>query len=428
MLETLSNKGNLSNLILFARNYNIVGLGLRSASILGKFILIAYLASVFSLAELGVYGLFLTSAVLVTYLLGFEFHTYTTRQILGTVPERRPNIILNQIVMHSGAYLLVLPFVLLIFWGGFLPWSTAFLFYLVVIFVHLGQEIYRLLIILSRPTAAYLVSFLLHGSWTFVVILVTWLWPAWQTLNMVFAFWAGFAFLGVFVGAILLMRMGLFHFQQKSVDFAWIWQGIQVGYKFFIGIIAYRIIDLSDRYFVQYYHGDAEVGIYTLFGSVANIAQEFVFAGFVAVIFPKIISSLELGDLATYRTQLQRLKQSVFRGSAVMVLVLTAGIYLLIFLLQREELLMAIPAYFLLLGSATVLNLSMIPHYQLYAHGQDQLIMYSVLIGLGLNLILNIILIPSFGITGAALATILSFSVVGVFKWWFARHIVSESE
>ncbi|MBK7896478.1 MAG: polysaccharide biosynthesis C-terminal domain-containing protein [Anaerolineaceae bacterium] len=427
MRNTLSYKDIISNLMTFANNYNLVGLGLRGASIFGKFILVTYLATVFSLADLGIYGLFITSVVLVTYLLGLEFHTYTTREILAVKPEARPNIVLNQIVMHVGAYLLVLPFVLLIFWGGFLPWSTALLFYVVVIFVHIGQEIYRILIILSRPTAAYLVSFLLHGSWTFVVILVAWLWPAWQNLNVIFSLWAGSAFLGVIVGAILLTQMGLLHFQKKNVDFTWIWQGIQVGYKFFIGIIAYRIIDLSDRYFVQFFHGDTEVGIYTLFGSIANIAQEFVFAGFVSIIFPKIVSSLERGDLVTYRTQLQRLKQSVFRGSMIIGLVLTVGIYLLIFLLQREELLAALPAYFLLLGSAIVLNLSMIPHYQLYAHGQDRRIMWAVIWGLGLNLILNTILIPSFSIIGAALATILSFSVVGVLKWWFARQIVGGS-
>jgi O-antigen/teichoic acid export membrane protein len=403
------------------QNFNAIAIGLRGASILGKFLLITFLARFLSLADLGIYGLFQTSVLLVIAILGFEFHTYTTRQILRVGDGERPLMVRNQSVMHLLAYLLILPLTLIIFWGAFLPWQIAIYFYLITILLHMGQEITRLLITLSRATAAYFVSFFLQGLWTYLYVGTTLLVPTARNLDVLFIFWLFSAAVGVAVGLLLIASMGLLRHTDEEIDWGWIKNGLRVSTHFFLGVLAYRVIDLSDRYFVQYFNGETAVGIYTLFGSVANIAQDFIYAGIVALIFPRMVHSFQNQDYAAYADQLRRLKRDVSRGAVVMALLLTVGIFILILLLGRDELRDQIAAFFLLLSSNMVLIFSFIPHYQLYVHGKDNLILRSVIAGVLVNLILNSILIPYWGIIGAGIATVVSFSLVGFLKAWFLR-------
>jgi len=403
------------------QKYNVVGLGLRGLSILGKFFLITYLTAQLTFTDLGIYGLFLTSIVLVNYVQGFEFHTYMARQILGNSPEDRANLLFNQALFHLILYTLVLPTILIIFLFEFLPWSLIIYFYWIAIAVHIAQEIHRLLIVISKPTLAYLILFFSHGLWTIGYILIAWQNPNWRNLDMLFLSWGISATLGVIVGAVALYNLGLLTLEKKTVRWDWINTGILVSYKFFIGIIAYRVIDLSDRYFVQYFEGEEMVGVYTLFGSVTNIAHELVFTGIVALIFPLMIRSIQQQDMVSYQKHMSRLKRDVLISSAGIAVLMVIGIYVLIYFLQRPELALNMPTFFLLLGSVTILNLSTIPHYQLYAYGLDHLIMRSVILGVFLNLILNTLLIPPFGIIGAASATIISFGVVGIAKMLFAQ-------
>ena len=402
-------------------HYNLPSLTLRISALAGKFLLITFLSKWFSLADLGVYGLFVTTIIFVNYIQGIEFHAYATREILATVPTQQPALVFNQTIAHFAIYALVLPSCWFIFSGGFLPVYLLGYFLSVAVMTHLGQEIHRLLIVLARPTAAYTISFLTHGLWAYLVIIVMWIWPATRQLEIVFGMWALLAMMGLFIGAVLLYQMGLLNWVGLKVNLAWIGRGISVSHKFFVGAISYRLIDLSDRYFVQYFHGEAAVGIYTLFGSVANIAQDMVFTGVVAITFPLLVASQQRNDLSGYQSSYQQLKRDVWIASIAVGALLIIAMYGLLYWLNRPELFENLPVFFVLMGNSFILNISLVSHYVLYAHTQDKKIMWSVVMGVILNLILNFTLIPTYNIWGAAVATAISFAVVGLLKWWLSR-------
>ncbi len=70
---------------------------------------------------------------------------------------------------------------------------------------------------------------------------------------------------------------------------------------------------------------------------------------------------------------------------------------------------------------AVILNISYIPHYILYAQKRDRVIILSTVSGAVINIMLNLLMIPMWGIIGAAIATGICFSYIGVYKFVAVR-------
>src|SRR5699024_6671877 len=89
----------------------------------------------------------------------------------------------------------------LVFVAGLLPWSVAPWFFVLVVLEHLGQELNRMLIAMSRQLLAGVVLFLRSGLWAFVVALMFWYSAENRSLELVFYAWA--------IGSCLACLLGL---------------------------------------------------------------------------------------------------------------------------------------------------------------------------------------------------------------------------
>jgi len=401
---------------------NLAGISSRAISIVGKFLLVFYLARFLSLAELGIYGVFTTTVTLSVYLVGAEFYTYSTRELLVARRDQQPILIRDQAIFHLLMYMLILPALISVFLLDFLPFDLIVFFYTILVMTHLMQDIHRILIALSHATEAYIVSAISNGVWTIPAIVGGVLFPQLRTLNFVLICWAISACLAALIGSLLLMRWKLLKLTLETINWHWIWKGLTICYKFFLASIAYRIIDLSSRYIIQFFAGDSAVGVYTLFGSITKILPDFVFAGLVVVIFPRLVASFEQHNIEGYEFQLSRLKKAVITSSILLTPLFAAGIFLVIPILDRQELYSELPAYFALLLSAVIITLSFVPHYVLYAKKDDNQILLATVLGAALSILLNLLWIPRYGLFGAAGAAALSFGSVGLVKVYFARR------
>jgi O-antigen/teichoic acid export membrane protein len=421
-------RGNSLSKRLAPSDHNFVGIGSRGVSLVGKFLLVMYLTRYLSLTELGMYGVFSTTVLLAIYLIGAEYYTYSTRELLAVESERRPKLIRDQAVFHVLIYALVLPMLIIVFLLDFLPFSLIVSFYIILVLTHVSQEIHRILIALSHASAAYLISALANGVWTIPAIAGGLLFPQLRTLQFVLASWAFSVCLSVILGLFILWRWKLLQLSLEGINWQWIWKGLGISYKFLVASMAYRIIDSSDRYFIQYFFGESTVGIYTLYASISKILHDLVFAGSIAVIFPLLVNSFQQHDLEQYRYHLGRLKKAVIASSLFLTPFFVVGIYLMLRFLGRQELYVELAAYFILLLSSIIINLSVVPHYVLYARRKDNQILISTLFGALLNIILNLLWIPPYGLFGAALATTLSFAFVGLAKLYYVQRGSVEHE
>src|SRR5690606_20238622 len=114
-------------------------------TLIGRFLLIFFLARFLEPAELGLYGLFSATISYALYLLGFDFYTFTTREVLRRERSEWGGLLKSQLGLSAVLYGVFLPLLVLIFVQGLLPWQLAGLFFVLLVLEHLTQELGRLL-------------------------------------------------------------------------------------------------------------------------------------------------------------------------------------------------------------------------------------------------------------------------------------------
>jgi O-antigen/teichoic acid export membrane protein len=395
--------------------YNFAGIALRLFSVGGKVLLMLYLAEYFSLVELGIYGLFVATNTIAIYVAGFEFYTFTTREILTVDRAEWPRAVASQLRFHAVAYLALGPMIAVVFALGVLPSRTAGWFCLVLICTHATQELYRLLIASSRPLAAYAVSACAHGVWVFPVMGLGLVWPAARNLDVVFGGWAVGAFAATVGGLAMLRRLGLLD-RRATGSWALVRRGMKVSWMFFVVALCFRLIDLSDRYFIQWFLGESQVGVYTLYGSVARVLQDLVFTGFVAAVFPSFVAAYQHRDAEEFAARRRQLRRAVIAATAALVPCFVVGVHALLAILDKPAFRAELTSYYILIAAAAVSALTLIPQYSLYAWRRDRVILQAAVLGAAANVALNAVLVPRLGLTGAAIATLAAVALIAAYE------------
>ena len=168
------------------------------------------------------------------------------------------------------------------------------------------------------------------------------------------------------------------------------------------------VTNLSSRYFVTYMVGLEANGLYSAAGAIPRVIT------LVSTIFIQawqISAFTEHGSLAA-----QRFYSTVFRSYYTLIFLAASGIILLV---KPIMMVLVSPAFFeswryvpllvLAVGfSCLVTFLGTIYN----AHKRNLMVTLTTLLGAGLNVALNLLLIPRMGANGAALATFASFFVV----------------
>jgi len=401
--------------------YSLLNVLLRGLSLISKFILIVCISKYLSTSELGIYGLFVTTIVLSMYFLGLDFYTFNTREILSKPNNERLPLIRDQFIFHLTMYVIILPLLSMVIIKGIIPLKYAIWFYLILIFEHLSQEFYRLYTVLSKPLFANFVLFLRSGLWVYFVVYL-WIFQPEnpKNLSIIWVSWSLGAFLSIIISLFVLKKQNLGSVTNVPINWRWIKKGVKVSSPFFIGTLAYKIMEFAGRYAIDFFATKKDVGIYTFFGSVANVINVIVFTAIVMVYYPKLVEFYKK-DNQRYKIYLR--KFSYF----IIILSLTSAIAAIILIkpalvfMGKDEFYNNISVFYILVIANIVLNVSLIPHYILYVKKKDLVIMYSTISGVILNIALNVLLIPRLGIQGAGWAILLSFAVMGFIKSMYSK-------
>lgn len=400
-----------------------VNLGIRGLTMVGKFLLVYFLANQLTVEQYGVWGIFTTSIALSLYVVGLDFYTYSTRRILDyPIPDRSP-MLRDQLLFYFISYLVIFPLLGLLFVFKVIEWKFALYFYLILIFEHLAQETYRTFVVFSKPIIANIILFLRTGSWAFLLLI---LWSngadSLRSLKAVYVFWLGGGISAAIVALIFLSRLKFKPVRHIPVDWKWIKQGIRVSLIFFIGTVGYKIIEFADRYFIDYYHTKEDVGIYTFYANMCNIVETFVHTAVIIIFSPRLIETFHKSNY-DYRKTLAQFAKQVVLATLLIGVALSLLIIPLLEKLHDGEYMHDYNTFLVLVVSKMVLNLSLIFHYILYVRKNDFPIIKATVFASVINILLNFILIPSMNIMGAALATLISFLIVMVMKMYYTRNL-----
>lgn len=418
---------------LFLRLFNI---GLRGATLVSKFFLIFLLARFLEPSEVALYGLVVATVAYSLYGMGFDFYSYSTRELLGSGKERWAKLLRDQGVFFGLVYCLVIPLLFLVFFYELLPWAVAPWFFAIVVLEHLAQELNRLLVAMSRQLLASVVLFLRSGLWALVVVFIFWFSEDARSIYLVLTAWALGAATACLLGARTLMKLDRSSLKSR-VDWSWIRRGIAVALPLLVATLAIRGVFTIDRYWVQAIAGADVLASYVLYFGVANAIMSFLDSGVFVFLYPKMIAAYKNRN----RKDFDKGVRQLLTQTIVIVIALSGLAALLIHpllgWLDRPVYTENVALLYLLLLAIGVYSVSMVPHYGLYAISFDKHIIISHVVAMPCFVVLAFLLSGWSADFAVPLALCGSFGFVLVYKttaylsvkrrisWDFARQMAS---
>lgn len=373
---------------------------LRGLTLASRFLLSLLLARMLSPEEMGNYGLVTAVLAFALLALGLEFYSYMYREMVPASPTRRAQIIADQMILGAASFLFVILLSVLAVIAGLFPARLAPWFLLILATEHVSLESTRILIITSRPVHAYMGVFLRGGVWVYAIAVLMFTVPSSRSLETVLVWWALGGASSIVFAAVSLRDLPWRELRNRRPDWAWIYAGLHTARPFMLTAAGALTITYVDRFIIDRFVGREALGIYTFY-STMSIGMLSLGASVSHQFLPKVISGYAAGAEAC-RTALRSFFWSLFGlglGTAVIAGLLMGPMLKLLGLAAYAS---GIWVFYAMLPGVFLRIIADVPSYALYAARSDN---YLLLCNLGAALVstlLNVLLIPVFGIYGAA--------------------------
>jgi len=198
------------------------------------------------------------------------------------------------------------------------------------------------------------------------------------------------------------------------------------GYPIGLGLILTMALNTGDRFLIAGYLGEADVGIYSAGYQVAARILDIVFVWASSATFPLLVAAYESGnekELAKSARNSFALRLGLGAPCALGIALIAAPLCeVLIGPSMRSKAIEIVP-WIALAGLFMGLSDYFSDAFMLARKVKERMII--MLIPTALNIVLNILLLPKFGLSGAVIATVISFAVgLLLFAILGRRHIV----
>ena len=400
----------------------LYNLTIRGSATIIKLAFTLFLGSIFTESEFGLYSLIISSIYISLILIGFDIYLDCNRKIIQKEePKEQAFILNNQLASYIPFYFL---FSIVIFFipERIIPKEFIFLFFSVSIIEHLNSEIFRLLLALRKTVIANLLFFIRNGLWP-LVILVLYYFNFQFNISILLSYWLYASILALIIGLIFLRKK--YKLDLSLIDKKTIIASYKYAFIFFIGTIAYKIVEFSDRYFIDYYLDKESVGVYSLYSQFGSVLNTIIFTIVISIGYPKLLKAIYSNNLK----QIVKERNNMLMEIVIISILTLLGGYLLL------DTLLAIidkPLYFkfdylfyLVIISNIIFNLSYVYHFKMIGYQKDFKITILTLIGAAINIILNIILIQKYGIIGAIFSKTFAFLFILISKYLMQDKLIS---
>ncbi len=188
---------------------------------------------------------------------------------------------------------------------------------------------------------------------------------------------------------------------------------IKFGTRFFLGGLFSQANRRLDTFLVNFFVGTYGLGIY---GVAVNLTEMILN---VSNIFGRVIfsSSAVSKDKENIKLTTSGIRQNLF---FMIMISIVLGIFLkhIILFLYSKEFISAIKPALVLLPGIVALGLSNVIGYSLTGYGKPEEITKAAGIAFIFTVILDLVLIPKYGINGAALASTLAYGISAIYLLW----------
>lgn len=398
----------------------LMPLSLRGGALASKFLLIIFISHQYELNELGEYALVVAGVSYFGYILGFDFYTYSSRQIVGALRGKQAEYIKNQFSFYFAHYLLtitVLFFVVCVYPSVA---NIAIIFAVLMILDHCAQEIMRLLVIFEHPLSANIQFFIRNGLWVYAYIIFVlslgnvpfdYLWYFWicgEIISLLFLF-------------IILKDVSLVGILSSKINTKWIFSGLKISFPLLLSTLSLRGIFTADRYILGLFEGKEIVGVYSYFSSFSSSIIAFVDASVVMIYYPKLIRYAKEGLVEQFNLTKRNFLRSLLITGSLIVVALAIVVPVLSSLTGKKEFLDEIGILYIMMTGSFLYCLSLNDHFDLYARNMDKHIIKSSVVSFFVSLISMVILGYCFSSVGIAIAQVIGIMTMLVMKYRYSR-------
>jgi O-antigen/teichoic acid export membrane protein len=186
-------------------------------------------------------------------------------------------------------------------------------------------------------------------------------------------------------------------------------------------VISAQLIDLSDRIFIEKYFTTSDLGLYSLSYSIAGIVLVFTAAFKKAYdpYFYKIANTLKVDEAKQVLKKTNTIYYIVTILICSSIAIVSKEIIELLFNENYAEAYKIIP---IICVAYAISKISGLINLSFYQNKNTKLIMYISLASGALNIILNFLLIPSYGYFGAAYATAITYLFMLLLSYYFSKN------
>ena len=266
----------MQKLLIQETGEKVFNLFLRGLSSISKLALLIFIAKYHPLNETGIYGIIIGQLALGSLVIGYDFYSYSNREIVNQTAER-DQIIFDSFYFYKYYYLLSIPFVTSLFLinQGFINYLPFFLFLLIS--EHLSQELVRILVSEKRNTEASIAVFIKQfmPSVSYVIYLYI------SSPNL-YALFSMIIISSIFSFMYSYQRLNI-KIQGLKKNLIWIKKGVKLSTIFILSTVCLRFVSTFDKTIINQYFDETIVGIYSFLFTISmslNILIEVMVINF----------------------------------------------------------------------------------------------------------------------------------------------------
>lgn len=358
----------------------LFNLTLRATTLASKFLLLFFLARLLTPDAVGLYGLTVATITYCLYIVGLEFYTFSTRELLRKNRNEWGQMIKSQIIFLIISYLFFSIGFYFIFEREILPKSLALWFYVLLALELMAQELNRLLVTVSQQLNASIVLFLRAGLWVFIVIGLMYSNDYYKDLIYVFLFWVLGNLIAILYGSFVFIRQKPEGWRKKT-DWSWIIRGIKTAFPLLLATLSIRGIYTLDKYWFEHLTSLEILGAYILFIGMTNALLSFLDAAVFMYTYPTLIGAFNSGSKRAFT---EELKKTTFYTVFICLIFTLCSFFVLPIIttwLGDSVYSNNIGLFWSLLLATFIFCLGHIPQYILYSTGNDRPIFQSHVLG-----------------------------------------------
>lgn len=395
-------------------------ISLRGATLASKFLLVMYLAKYASYQILADYTLIAITISFLLYFLGFDFYTFSSREIIKKGFTQSGRLLINQFYVYGIMYLAVIPVIVGINHYNIL--KVGFYFYFVLITEHLAQELMRIIVINNKPIKANFQFFLRSSFWIYIYIAYSYFYNV-HRLDILLLFWFISNIFAIIYSTTEFRLVNTNEGSIFNVDIKWIKNGILIAIPLLITTLMLRGLYISDRYLLKFLSSTEELAVYSFYSNMSNALIAFIDAAVVMRFYPKVISTYNSKNKKEYETTIHLFKNNIKKTGISVLLLLSVIMPGVCIFLNKQEFIQFIVVFYLLLIAAYIYSYALVPHYELYARKSDSILLICTGITFIVGVILQYFLGLLFGGIGMAVAVLLVSMMLLITKLVMLRKV-----